>query len=98
MYREASRVVLVPFHDAEPAGSGAEVDDADLIAVQERAGIAVCLFIKLGKVFYSCKAFRNSIDTEVGQIFQRNGVVVENRIRRTYTILLFFTLKVGCFI
>ena len=70
------------------------IDDSDLIAAQRRSGSAICLFIKLGKAFNECSAFRSELDAELNEIFLRCDVPVDSRIRRIYTILLFFTLKV----
>ena len=41
---------------------------------------------------------RGEIDQMVGQLFTKRGVSVGTRIKRIYTILLLFTLKVGCHI
>ena len=47
-YKEASRVVLIPF---DRASSTESVDDSDLIFAQKQAGPAVRLFIKLGRLY-----------------------------------------------
>ena len=86
--------MLVPFNDPDPA-SMHNVDDSDLIAAQNKAGSAICLFIKLGKVFRECAAFRTDLYAKLREIFNRCEAPVDSRIRRIYTILLFFTLKVG---
>ena len=88
--------MLIPFNDPDPA-SVHLVDDSDLIEAQSKAGSAICLFIKLGKVFRECATFRTDLDAELREIFSRCEVPVDSRIRRIYTILLFFTLKVGSF-
>ena len=54
----------------------------------------MCLFIKLGKVYDEDTLDQGEIDSEVKEIFERNNMTVDNRIIRTYTILLFFTVKV----
>ena len=41
---------------------------------------------------------RGEIDQMVVQLFTKTGVSVGTRIKRIYTILLLFTLKVGCHI
>jgi hypothetical protein len=86
--------VLIPFNDPDPA-SVHTIDDSDLIVAQSRSGSAICLFIKLGKAFHECSTFRAEIDAELREIFHRCDAPVDSRIRRIYTILLFFTLKVG---
>ena len=85
--------MLIPFNDPDPT-SVHGVDDSDLIAAQNKAGSAICLFIKLGKVFRECATFRTDLDAELREISSR----CDSRIRRIYTILLFFTLKVGSII
>lgn len=78
--REASRVVLIPFKDPDPASMHI-VDDSDLIESQSKAGSAICLFIQLGKVFRECAMFRSDLDAELMEIFSRCDVPVDSRVR-----------------
>lgn len=87
-------MVLIPFHQASQSD---EIDDTHLLSAQQNAGAAVRLFIKLGKIFQQSEEERQVLAKEVGEIFKSKGVT-ESRILRTYTILLFFSIKVCQFI
>lgn len=84
--RESGRVVLIPF---QPPRLGPEqIDDTELLCRCRDAGDAVPIFIKLGKLFE--EADRAAVDKRV-----ENEMDVTVRIRRTYMILLLFSLKVS---
>lgn len=84
-------MVLIPF---ERAGQSSSIDDTELIAIQKKAGTSVMILIKLGKVFETDTVDRADINSEIVQFFTDKGANVESRVVRTYTILLFFAIKV----
>lgn len=88
--RESSRVVFVPFD--KPRENSETVDDINLITALRGAGDAVPLFINLGQQFVSSDSCRSEIDRRIVEVFK--DVQVTSRVRRTYTILLSFVLKV----
>ena len=63
-----------------------------LLTMLRKVGDAVPKFIELGKKFNQCD--RNDIDQEIAKIFSDNDIDVMQQIRRTYTVLLSFVLKV----
>ena len=53
------------------------------------------LFIKCGKIYEEYPLGRVEIVFEVASIFtKKNNMTVESRVKQTYAILLFFTVKV----
>ena len=77
------------------AAVGAEkVDDTELLCKCRGAGDAVPLFVKMGKIFDECENERLMIDQKITELFNDNQVDVTVRIKRIYTILLLFSLKV----
>ena len=80
-------MVFVPF--SHPAANESDrIDDTMLLHTLHRAGDAVSLFISLGKSFNDRSDVREDVDKRLGQEFNM-------RVRRTYTILLSFTLLVS---
>ena len=90
-FRESSRVVFIPFE--LPRARPDLVDDTELLDRCRDAGDAVPLFIKLGKIFEG--ANREEIYKKVSDLLLEKEMEVSVRIKRTYTILLMFTLKVS---
>ena len=90
-FREASRVVLIPFRQAD---TSIESDDTELLAAQQTAGSAVSIFISLGKLIDD-SAEVGKIAKKVDAVFKEQHVKVDSRLLRTYTTLMFFTTKVG---
>ena len=77
------------------AAVGAEkVDDTELLCKCRGAGDAVPLFVKMGEIFAECENERWMIDQKITEVFNDNQVDVTVRIKRIYTILLLFSLKV----
>ena len=88
-FRESSRVVFIPFVPA--SGNYAGIDDTNLFSSLRNAGDAVSIFVSLGKRFLEYN--RAAVDKKIMQLL--SGVQVNIRVRRTYTILLTFTLMVS---
>ena len=106
--RESSRVVFIPFEPATIA-SGVAIDDTRLLTVLKDSGDAVSLFISLGKKFETitlepdiesesdrmlAETVRVAVDRKLSDVFTEQKLTVNQRIRKTYTILLSFTLMV----
>ncbi len=89
-FRESSRVVFIPFEPAQL--SPHQIDDTELLDSCRDAGDAVPIFVKLGKLFE--EADRAEVDQKVSEVLLKHDLEVNVRIKRTYTILLQFTLKV----
>ena len=83
--------MLIPFQ--QPATSPDSIDDTNLIQAWDAAGDAVPLLIKLGKIFER-EEERVTVDAMVEEMFSKGGVKASIRVKRVYTILLFFSLKV----
>ena len=88
VFRESSRVVLIPFQ--APQLQARQLDDSDLLCRCRDAGDAVAIFVKLGKMFQV--ADRGKVDQRVSELLSQEKMDVTVRVRRTYTILLLFTL------
>ena len=82
--------MFIPFELPRPRPG--HIDDTDLLDSCRVAGDAVPIFVRLGKLFE--EANRVEIDQKVSDVLRQNGVEVSVRVRRTYTILLLFTLQV----
>lgn len=82
--------MFVPFR--APRLGPERIDDTDLLDQCRLAGDAVPLFIKLGKL--ADLADRAEVYDKLSNLFEEYGVEVTVRIKRTYSILLLFTLKV----
>lgn len=72
--------------------SHSSIDDTNLIRAWQDAGDAVSLFVSLGKHFSEFN--RETVDKKMSELFSSKQVEVNIRVRRTYTILLCFALKV----
>lgn len=83
--------MLIPFEPAQL--SPQQIDDTDLLDSCRDAGDAVPIFVRLGKLFE--EADRATIDRKVSEVLLQHNLKINIRIRRTYTILLLFTLKVN---
>ncbi len=93
--RESSRVVFIPFERADEIDVGCtakQIDDTSLLRALDDAGDAVPLFVALGKHFQ--EADRGEIDKKMSDMLTEKKVNINMRVRRTYTILLTFALKV----
>lgn len=84
-------MVFIPFERAQ-YGDSTGIDDTELLTVLRRAGDAVPIFIQLGKLFESSD--RTAIDGQIQKLFCEKKIVVNQRVTRTYTILITFALKV----
>lgn len=78
-------MVFVPFSPPAATESN-QIDDTMLLNTLHKAGDAVSLFISLGKLFSERIDIREEVDKRL------SNLEVNMRIRRTYTILLSFTL------
>ena len=83
--------MLIPYSKASDDDLG---DDSQLLQLQHNAGAAVGIFIRLGLVFENSKEDRDHLEDQVGGFFSESNINVDSRVKRTYAILLFFTLKV----
>ena len=70
-----------------------QLDDSDLLYRCRDAGDAVPILVKLGKLFE--EADRAAVDKRVSELLTAHQIEVTVRVRRTYTILLLFTLLVS---
>ena len=84
-------MVFIPFR--APQLQSQQLDDSDLLCTCRDAGDAVSIFVKLGKLFEG--ADRTAVDKRVSELLSANQIEVTVRVRRTYTILLLFTLQVS---
>ena len=91
--RESSRVVFIPFEKADLGTWSEKIDDTELLTILKVAGDAVYLFIKLAKSFNS-ETLRTAIYEKIKAKFKDSELSVSVRVKRTYTILLAFTLLV----
>lgn len=83
-------MVFVPF--SPPANTKCnQIDDTTLLHTLRKAGDAVSLFISLGKSFDERSDVQEDVDKRLGQA----NIELNMRVRRTYTILLSFTLLVS---
>jgi len=101
MCREAGRIVLIPFHP--PDESQPSTDDSELLLAQKTCGDAVCFVVALGEAFLSsegramCGSIQQWVEKEVHERAEKAGVAnqINARLHKTYSLLLFFTIKVS---
>lgn len=84
-------MVFIPFERPQYTSS-TKIDDSELLTILKMAGDALPKFVQLGKLFEQCN--RDAILVNINKYLAEHQVVVTERIRRTYTILLAFTLQV----
>ena len=75
--------------------TGASCDDTELLQQLRVARDSVFMVIKQGILLNDSDTKRLSIDKILHDIFSDNNMVVSQRVKRTYTILLTFTLNVS---
>ncbi len=85
-------MVFIPFERADIDVDPQRIDDTSLLRALDDAGDAVPLFVSLGKHFQETD--RGEIDKKVSDMLTEKDIVINMRVRRTYTILLSFALKV----
>ena len=81
----------MPFKHAEQTSTA---DDTSLLSQQRRAGAAVRLFISLGKRFEDSINERAALAVKLEGILKSKDITVDSRVLRSYTVLMFFTIKV----
>ena len=98
-YREAGRIVLIPFQP--PDESQPSTDDSELLQAQKTCGDAVCFVVGLGEVFLSAEgraehsSLQQWVEKEVNGRAEQAGVAnqINTRLHKTYSLLLYFTTK-----
>jgi hypothetical protein len=87
-------VVFIPFQKADMSVSTEKIDDTELLTKLHVAGDAVSLFIKLSRSFNTHNHLRSATNEKIEAKFKDNDLLVSLRVKRTYTVLLTFTLLV----
>ena len=97
--REAGCIVLIPFHP--PDELQPSTDGSELLLAQKTCGDAVCFVVALGEIFLSPEgrikltSLQQFVEKELNEQAEEAGVAnhVNARLYKTYSLLLFFTIK-----
>ncbi len=84
--------MLIPF-EAAANSSSEKFDDTDLLKCLKIAGDAVPILISLGRCLEDEEG-RSEMHHYVNDVLHKKNIDVNIRIKRTYAILMYFTVKV----